>query len=258
MSKMIKFFRKIRQNLVMKNQTGKYFKYAIGEIVLVVIGILIALQINTWNEKQKEEEKEQQILFSLREEFKQNIKELNFDHNVNLNCLNAIITLLNFDETKSFETKTIDSLIGKVFNFATFDARLGVMNDIISSGNLELIKDSKLRYALNQWTGELDDYEDDAVIRRSYWINNVPPILHKFLPLRNGDATMDREDYKRDILIPPIKVPKSNYDEFLNSLQVDNMLFDYYMNQSFVTTNEELIMTFLKETLKLIENNIKP
>ena len=47
---MIKFFRKIRQNLLSEGKTGKYFKYAIGEIVLVVIGILIALQINTWNE----------------------------------------------------------------------------------------------------------------------------------------------------------------------------------------------------------------
>jgi len=47
---MIKFFRKIRQNLLMENKTGKYFKYAIGEIILVVIGILIALSINNWNE----------------------------------------------------------------------------------------------------------------------------------------------------------------------------------------------------------------
>jgi hypothetical protein len=50
---MIKFFRHIRQNLIMENKTSKYFKYAIGEIVLVVIGILIALQINTWNEGRK-------------------------------------------------------------------------------------------------------------------------------------------------------------------------------------------------------------
>ncbi|XMO87136.1 DUF6090 family protein [Algibacter sp. AS12] len=47
---MIKIFRKIRQNLLIKSKTGKYFKYAIGEIILVVIGILIALQINNWNE----------------------------------------------------------------------------------------------------------------------------------------------------------------------------------------------------------------
>ena len=50
---MIKFFRKIRYDLMDKNKTGKYFKYAIGEIVLVVLGILIALSINNWNEERK-------------------------------------------------------------------------------------------------------------------------------------------------------------------------------------------------------------
>ena len=50
---MIKFFRKIRQNLLSEGKTGKYMKYAIGEIVLVVIGILIALSINNWNENRK-------------------------------------------------------------------------------------------------------------------------------------------------------------------------------------------------------------
>ena len=52
-NQMIKFFRKIRQNLLNEGKTAKYFKYAIGEIVLVVIGILIALSINTWNENRK-------------------------------------------------------------------------------------------------------------------------------------------------------------------------------------------------------------
>jgi hypothetical protein len=54
---MIKFFRKVRQNLLLEGKTGKYFKYAVGEIILVVIGILIALQINNWNEKKKLEAK---------------------------------------------------------------------------------------------------------------------------------------------------------------------------------------------------------
>lgn len=51
---MIKLFRNIRQNLIMENKTSKYLKYAIGEIILVVIGILIALSINNWNESRKQ------------------------------------------------------------------------------------------------------------------------------------------------------------------------------------------------------------
>ena len=55
---MIKFFRKNRYDLMEKNKTGKYLKYAIGEIVLVVIGILIALSINNWNSKRIEKSEE--------------------------------------------------------------------------------------------------------------------------------------------------------------------------------------------------------
>ena len=51
---MIKFFRNIRRSLLSEGKTSKYLKYAVGEIVLVVIGILIALQINNWNEHRKE------------------------------------------------------------------------------------------------------------------------------------------------------------------------------------------------------------
>ena len=70
---MIKFFRKIRQKLLTENKFNKYLLYAIGEIVLVVIGILIALQINNYNEARKNREKEklilQQILKSLNNDF---------------------------------------------------------------------------------------------------------------------------------------------------------------------------------------------
>ena len=59
---MIKFFRKIRQNLLSEGKTEKYFKYAIGEILLVVIGILIALQINNWNEQRKANKQELLLL----------------------------------------------------------------------------------------------------------------------------------------------------------------------------------------------------
>jgi hypothetical protein len=66
---MIKFFQKIRYNSMETGKTGKYLKYAIGEIVLVVIGILIALQLNTWNEERKRANQERTILLSLKSDF---------------------------------------------------------------------------------------------------------------------------------------------------------------------------------------------
>lgn len=62
---MIKLFRHIRQSLIQDNKMGKYFKYALGEIVLVVVGILIALQINTWNEARKQKAKLKVVLSSV-------------------------------------------------------------------------------------------------------------------------------------------------------------------------------------------------
>jgi len=76
---MIKFFRKIRQNLLMENKTGKYFKYAIGEILLVVIGILIALQVNNWNENRKLRNTEIGLLKELKGDLKASLDDLESD-----------------------------------------------------------------------------------------------------------------------------------------------------------------------------------
>ena len=63
---MIKFFRKIRQELLSEGKTGKYLKYAFGEIVLVVIGILIALGINNWNIKNVQQKEVRTYLTSIK------------------------------------------------------------------------------------------------------------------------------------------------------------------------------------------------
>src|SRR5210317_788759 len=86
---MIKFFRHIRQSLIMKNQTGKYLKYAVGEIVLVVIGILIALQLNNWNELRKERTVELSILNELLSDLHSDLKSLNEDIELNKRAIKS-------------------------------------------------------------------------------------------------------------------------------------------------------------------------
>jgi len=74
---MIKFFRKIRYNLIEQNKTGKYFKYAIGEIILVVIGILIALSINNWNEEKKTQQRIVSFLIEIQNNLDNDILKAN-------------------------------------------------------------------------------------------------------------------------------------------------------------------------------------
>ena len=62
---MLKFFRRIRQKLLAQHKTGQYLKYAAGEIVLVVIGILVALQINGWNERRNDQLAKEEAIFDL-------------------------------------------------------------------------------------------------------------------------------------------------------------------------------------------------
>jgi len=87
---MIKFFRKIRQNMIKENRTSKYLLYAIGEIVLVVIGILIALSINNWNEEQKENNQERFILNKLSVDIKTDV--ITIERSINENA----ITITNY------------------------------------------------------------------------------------------------------------------------------------------------------------------
>ena len=138
---MIKFFRHIRRSLIHKNQMGKYFKYAIGEILLVVIGILIALQINNWNENRKDINDEQAILQNLNDEFYENKKEydLNIVETQNAREIGyAIMNLMGQPETELLKYN-IDSLLFHSLEPGEYRPSENTINDLIQSGRLKLL-----------------------------------------------------------------------------------------------------------------------
>jgi hypothetical protein len=104
---MIKFFRKIRYDLMKQNKTGKYFKYAIGEIVLVVIGILLALQINNWNENRTNNNKLKSYLTEIIKDLKTDTLSIRIDLNF---AKRRMETTKSFLELKDYDALTIDSL----------------------------------------------------------------------------------------------------------------------------------------------------
>lgn len=92
---MIKFFRKIRKKLAAENKPMKYLRYAIGEILLVVVGILIALQINNWNENRKERLTEIKYLKNLRYDLQNDSTDLIEFISIRLGQTNAAQEIIN-------------------------------------------------------------------------------------------------------------------------------------------------------------------
>ena len=92
---MIKFFRSIRRKLFSEGRISKYLVYAIGEIILVMIGILLALQVNSWHNGRLEIKKEQVLLKNLEVDFNNNIENLNMVIESFEEAYNASVVLLN-------------------------------------------------------------------------------------------------------------------------------------------------------------------
>lgn len=156
---MLTLFRKIRQSLLSENRFRKYLVYALGEILLVVIGILIALQINTWNENQQLQKTEQKYLLALKEEFNFNRTQLQKVLELNENNISNALKLANAmgpEKPKITEEEVGNLATWSLSREVQFNPSLGVLEELISSGQLGIITNQKLRFTLSSWKGLLD------------------------------------------------------------------------------------------------------
>jgi hypothetical protein len=162
---MIKLFRNIRKNLLNEGKTTKYFKYAIGEIILVVIGILIALSINNWNELRKERFKEQKILVELQSQFKDNLIQLEDKiRQRKLIIKNSKRALELMDSETVVSMDTLTAILSSLILSPTFDP---IDNEIMTAANLQLIENDSLRRYLTTFTSGIIDFKD----QESEWVD---------------------------------------------------------------------------------------
>ena len=170
---MIKFFRKIRYDLMGKNKTGKYFKYAIGEIILVVIGILIALQLNNWNAERLERKSETDYYCQLLVDFeldKAELLELTEVSKQRVELSKEL--LLDLDA----QTKTKEELLGSLLYALRSDSFIpskSTITDLTSSGRLSLIKDKSLKKKLFKYYEDLDNKSEISTSNREINSDNI-------------------------------------------------------------------------------------
>jgi hypothetical protein len=135
------------------NRAYRYILYAIGEIFLVVVGILIAVEVNNRNEEKRYRAQEQEILLQLRKEYDINLLQLEDKIRMRNHMINASLRILEcIDNGSSAEIDTIVSRFAWLLRDPTFDP---IKNDIIGTANMRLILSDSLRSVLTNWESDV-------------------------------------------------------------------------------------------------------
>ncbi len=183
---MIKFFRKIRYNLMSENKTGKYFKYAIGEIVLVVIGILIALWINNINIEHQQDKERLTLITNLKQELSENLDQFNGRINLIIDTTKKLIEVLNFS-ANSNTNKPMDSLRAYVSSALVIEVAIlnnSRLSSAKSSGKFSLLSED-ITTAFADYETSITNYLGFINTTNSFFNEDWAELVIKFNSLEN-------------------------------------------------------------------------
>ncbi len=234
---MIKFFRKIRQRLLTENNFSKYLLYAFGEILLVVIGILIALQINNWNQQRLDNQEESKLILSISEKIEFN----KFQYNVGIIRYNEVINsaqqLLQdihspntnrnhrqFEEDLHSITKRF--LMGKSNSVSIYD-------EMIGAGQLTLLSSDDLRKSITSLKANLQLLESYEGIQIDFVEHQLNPFLNRntdIISIYANGSISDSSYYDRLIAIDYSSFYQEDnsrsYDRLRQNREFSNLLFE--------------------------------
>ncbi len=145
---MIRFFRSIRQNLLAQNRVTRYLVYAIGEIILVVIGILIALQINTYSENQKLRKKEVILLKEMKQNLHLDLEDIDFNLNGNTLRIRSNNAVLEILDGTNLHSDSADFFFGNFFGNFQLSENTTAWENLKSIG-VDLISGNELRSSIS-------------------------------------------------------------------------------------------------------------
>ena len=240
------------------NRPLKYMRYAIGEIVLVVIGILIALQINTWNNEQIEKRKEQNILIGLHDTFLSNLENLNFIIDISQDAFDSskkLMTLMGPDAS-DYTNNQVDSLISHMINYSTFDPSTGSVDDIINSGKLNIIQNKILKVNISNWSGMLNDARKDIQIANNHAFDVLVIYLNDKINLKNVAVPKRISEITQLDITEPSHFPV-NYEIFMRSKEFENLVDFHALNFIYLIREYLKIKDYLEVNIGLLESEIK-
>jgi hypothetical protein len=180
---MIKSLRRLRQRLLTNNKFGKYLLYAIGEILLVVIGILIALQVDNWNKKKENDLQVQHILSALYEEYKENKTQLEQVMAYNDKVNSASEALLNLINTfpDNYDKSLVTDLIRDYSYYMSYDPSESVLASTVSSGDIHLIENDSLVNLLFKWPSMVSDSKEEELLAQQLLFEQKNDLLFRYI-----------------------------------------------------------------------------
>lgn len=169
---MINFFRKIRQRFLSEGKFSKYIPYALGEILLVVIGILIAIQLNEWRNDTVNNQQKEKVLKALQFEFEANLTQMDTVQSYQREIIETYPKVM--DLIKIVDDLSNDSLLfvahNKLGTTWSFDPINGALRSGISSGEIHLIDNDRLLDLLFSWEDVVKDSKEESLRQREYQI----------------------------------------------------------------------------------------
>lgn len=242
---MIKFFRKIRQRFLSENKFSKYLLYAIGEIVLVVIGILIALQINNWNENRKDDFVELKILQSLNNDLKtdiNNIQGMIKNDSLSIEYNKQIIDILK-DESVMYDS-SMNKMFGDINRYDAFwPQKMGF--ESLKSKGLEIIKNDKLKSEIvNLYDFQYAQVAESMDLKKQLYLN-TNSIFIDYLETISSDSSRKFDDSH-------FKIPND-----FNGLKKDKRFMNHLTH---IYTERIIFQNYVKaalEKMKIIQKQIE-
>ncbi|NKI30942.1 DUF6090 family protein [Croceivirga thetidis] len=252
---MIKFFRRIRQKLISEKSFSKYLFYATGEIVLVVIGILIALKINNWNTETIEQKQELKLVHRLNSDLKNNLAEVKDIQSrliINQQGIDSLISglkknsytdmvpfYMNFAQRKTFFTNSSTAYQMIRNGMANYFSNDQILEPVLNLYEIDFEEINERQEQLHQ---EID------YLKRNFIFNEFEPAPRKMQFKFN-----DFDKVSNDLFVPIDFNQLSNNKAFLNNLiqlrqSVDNRLVNLEETQEKIEKTLETIEGVLKNS----------
>ena len=247
---MMPFFRQLRHQLLGQSRFQRDLLYAIGEVLLVVVGILIAFQVDTWNEARKDRRTELEIIDNLRQEFLANQTELDSTLVVVAKNRNANLLLMEFfgKPPEALESVSLDSIMFFSLEYHRFIPSQNALSDLIQSGGLQLITNQALKDALYDWTRVMGLIDETYSGVKQKTEDDIIPFLTPRYPLKDIDR-FGGLGWKE-----PSRLPNNKHALF-SEIAYESLVDDYLYRLLRYENNLRKGRVLIQKILRIIENN---